>query len=95
MYNLLETALIQTFSVISLKNFWMLKGSVSGHNFLRTQRLLFFFYRYIGVVSHLVPPVVCHRFYDIVLFFCSDKCQLCVFLKGLLTRFYRLFRYLY
>lgn len=67
MYNLLETALIQTFSVISLKNFLMFKGSVSGHNFLQTQRLLF--YRNMGIVSHLVPPVVCHRFYDIVFFF--------------------------
>lgn len=65
MYNLLETALIQTFSVISLKNFLMLKGSVSGHDFLRTRLL---FYRNIGIISHLVPPVVCHRFYEIVFF---------------------------
>lgn len=94
MYNLLETALIQTFSVISLKSFSMFKRKRFRAQ-LFTDTASSFFYRNLGLVSRLLPPVVCHRFYDIVHFVGSDKCQLCVFLKGLLTRFYRLYQYRY
>lgn len=95
MYNLLETALINSnFLCDKFEDFFDVKRKrFRAQLFMDTTSS---FFTEISASFAIWSLLLCAiGFMTLYIFlFCSDKCQLCVFLKGLLTRFYRLFQYL-